>query len=153
MHYESTVLFHSQPSVSFSLFHFQSDFFIPLFERWYEAWSRNSNHTVKAFPLNYLAVASFYRRELYLWTSLKARYLVAVLSAASLSFKLPALWTVRAQSRCLPSWKWRQHCLFVCRVPYTNKNTLKMKPRCNDDLKRNDTLSHNIVLSNSPELP
>lgn len=33
------------------------------------------------------------------------------------------------------------------------KKTLKMKPRCNDDLKRNDTLSHNIVLSNSPELP
>lgn len=43
--------------------------------------------------------------------------------------------------------------LFVYFVPYTNKNTLKMKPLCNDDLKRNDTLSHNIVLSNSPELP
>lgn len=28
-----------------------------------------------------------------------------------------------------------------------------MKPRCNDDLKRSDTLSHNTVLSNSPELP
>lgn len=56
-------------------------------------------------------------------------------------------------SWCLPSWKWRQHCLFVYFVPYTNKNTLKMKPWCNDDLKRNDTLSHNIVLSNSPELP
>lgn len=56
-------------------------------------------------------------------------------------------------SWCLPSWKWWRHCLFVYFVPYTNKNTLKMKPRCNDDLKRNDTLSHNIVLSNSPELP
>lgn len=43
--------------------------------------------------------------------------------------------------------------LFVCFVSYTNKNTLKMKPWCNDDLKGNDTLSHNIVLSNSPELP
>lgn len=47
-------------------------------------------------------------------------------------------------------------CLFVCLSAffrYTNKNALKMKPRCNDDLKRSDTLSHNIVLSNSPELP
>lgn len=43
--------------------------------------------------------------------------------------------------------------LFVCFVPHTNKNTLKMKPWCNNDLKRNDTLSHNTVLSNSPELP
>lgn len=30
---------------------------------------------------------------------------------------------------------------------------LKMKPWYNHDLKRNDTLSHNIVLSSSPELP
>lgn len=44
--------------------------------------------------------------------------------------------------------------LFVCLLgTCTNKNTLKMKPWCNDDLKCNDTLSHNIVLSNSPELP
>lgn len=43
--------------------------------------------------------------------------------------------------------------LFVCLVYATNKNTLKMKPWCKDDLKRNGTLSHNIVLSNSPELP
>lgn len=38
-------------------------FIIPPLERWYEAWSRNSDHTVKTFPLNYLARVAFYRRK------------------------------------------------------------------------------------------
>lgn len=43
----------------------------------------NSNHTVKAFPLNYLVMASFYRHRVYLWTLLKALYLAAVFQRVS----------------------------------------------------------------------
>lgn len=43
----------------------------------------NSNHTVKAFPLNYLVMVSFYRLKVYLWTLLKALYLAAVLVCLS----------------------------------------------------------------------
>lgn len=43
----------------------------------------NGNHTVKAFPLNYLVMASFYRHKVYLWTLLKALYLAAVFQRVS----------------------------------------------------------------------
>lgn len=45
----------------------------------------NSNHTVKAFPLNYLVMVSFYRHKVYLWTLLKALYLAAVFISFCLS--------------------------------------------------------------------
>lgn len=41
-------------------------------------WSRNSNSTVKAFPLNYLAMWPFYSWKVYLWTVLKAQYRAAM---------------------------------------------------------------------------
>lgn len=131
----------------------------------------NSNHTVRAFPLNYLVMASFYRHKVYLWTLLKALYLAAVFQRVSLhsGSNCRSAWffsvsrsgdaDIKRQgvSWRVPSWKWQRpfffFLLFVYFVPYTNKNALKMKPWCNDDLKRSDTLSHNIVLSNSPELP
>lgn len=73
-------------------------------------WSKNSNHTVKTFPLNYLVMVSFYRHTVYLWTLLKAWYLAGVFRvyvytgsycfsgwyfSLSLRMVMP-LWTVRA---------------------------------------------------------
>lgn len=160
--------YYSTPNLPCHLAASISTLFFSLFlllERWYGAWSRNSNDTVKELPLNYLAMVSFYRHKVYLWSLLKAWYLEAVsrvyLYSGSCCCMIflsviqngNAVMYREGTSWCLPSWKWRQHCLFVYFVLYTNKNTLEMKPWCNDDLKRNDTLSHNIVLSNSPELP
>lgn len=141
-------------------------FFIPPLERWYEAWSRNSDHTVKTFPLNYLARVAFYRRKFtygpkslvlscsFLRISLQWIMLLWSMIFLSIIQMVLPLWTALAYlDVCHPGNGGSIVCLFVYLVPYTNKNTLKMEPWCNDDLKHNDTLSHNIVLSNSPELP
>lgn len=78
--YESTILFWLPPNLPchFSVPVFTAFSLFFLLERWYEAWSRNSNHTVKAFPLNYLVMVSIKRHKVYLWTLLKAWYLAAV---------------------------------------------------------------------------
>lgn len=73
--------YYSTPNLPCPLTVSLSTLLFPLFlllERWYEACSRNSNHTVKAFPLNYWVMVSFYRHMVYLWPLLKAWYLAAV---------------------------------------------------------------------------
>lgn len=100
-----------------------------------------------------LAKSSVHSSSLEQSVSLQCIILLKCMIVLSIIQNGNAVMDGEGTSWCLLSWKWRQHCLFVYFVLYTNKNTLKMKPWCNDDLKRNDTLSHNIVLSNSPELP
>lgn len=74
---KSIILFQPQSSMSFGCFSFHSHFFfIPSW--WFEAWSRNSIHTVKTCPLNYLVMVPFYRHKVYLWTLLKAWYTAVV---------------------------------------------------------------------------